>query len=386
MKDKKPQAIAGAEGLSKKSHSRTQKQKQLSEEPNQTIVIGLDLSDRTAQYAVLGPVGEDWRVEKKIALTRESLQRHFRDYARTLIILEVGTHSRWVEQTLKDLGLEVFVAHAADIPGIAHSRNKHDQADARQLARLGRADCGLLRQVKHRSDASQQDLLLIRCRAALVKARSELIVCARGLLKSFGVRVRSSNSDYFAQEAVASLPEALLQRLRGLLETIQELTQQIRSYDQQIEKAAQAYPELEGLTSVPCVGTLTALSFVLTLEDPLRIERSRLAGCVCGLRPRRSQSGESDPQLGIAKTGDGYLRTLLVQCAHHLLGCFAKDCALRRWGLSLAERGGSAAKKRAIIAVARKLAVLLHRLWTTQTVFLAFPSGSPPDIAATTAQ
>lgn len=180
---------------------------------------------------------------------------------------------------------------------------------------------------------------------------------------------------------MGSLPKTLVERLRGLLEAVQELTHQIQSYDHQLEKTARGYRDVARLTSIPCVGTLTALSFVLTLEDPGRIARSRLAGCVCGLRPRRSQSGESDPQRGIAKTGDGYLRTLLVQCAHHLLGHFGKDCAPRRWGLSLAERGGSRAKKRAIIAVARKLAVLLHRIWTTQQTFVPFPSGLPADQA-----
>lgn len=339
-------------------------------------VVGLDLSDRTAHYAVLGPAGEDWCAEKKIPLNRDSVCRHRRAYAGSLLVMEVGAHSRWVQTVIEELGRKVFVAHAASIPGITGSVNKHDRADARQLARLGRADCGLLRQSHHRSDSTQSDLLLIRSRAALVKSRSSLIVCARGLLKSFGERV-SGGSKCFADTALESIPVHLRSPLEGLLEVIDSLTEQILAYDKQIEQAAKRYPAVQQMTTIPCVETLTALSFVLTVEDPQRLTRSRLAGCFCALRPKRSQSGERDPQLGIAKTGDGYLRTLLVQCAHHLLGWSGQDCALRRWGLALEARAGSGAKKRAIIAVARKLAVLLHRLWTNGQTFVAFPNDQP---------
>jgi len=346
------------------------------DDTGQRYVIGLDLSDRNAHYAVLGPNGEDWRSEKKVQLNRDSLRRHLGRYAGSLLVMEVGAHSRWIQQVIEELGLRVFVAHAASIPGIAKSVNKHDRADARQLARLGRADCGLLRRTHHRTDATQSDLLLIRARAALVKSRSSLIVCARGLLKSFGERV-AGGSQCFVDGALESIPAHLRSPLAGLLKAITAITKQILAYDEQIDQVARRYPPVERLTTIPCVGTLTALSFVLTLEDPQRLNRSRLAGCFCGLRPKRSQSGERDPQLGIAKTGDGYLRTLLVQCAHHLLGFRGQDCALRRWGLGVEARGGSGAKKRAIIAVARKLAVLLHRLWTTGENFVAFPGGLP---------
>lgn len=217
-------------------------------------------------------------------------------------------------------------------------------------------------------------------RADLVKPRSSLIVSARGLPKSFGERVASSPK-YFADKALETIPAPLRSPLAGLLKAITAITKQILAYDKQIEQAAARYPVVERMTTAPCVGTLTALSFVLTLDHPRRLNRSRLAGCFCGLRPKRSQSGERDPQPGIAKTGDGYLRTLLVECAHHLLGWRGQDCALRRWGLSVEQRGGGGAKKRAIIAVARKLAALLHRLWTTGQNFNAFPGGPPTEVA-----
>lgn len=117
------------------------------------------------------------------------------------------------------------------------------------------------------------------------------------------------------------------------------------------------------LKQVKGVGTLIALTYILTLEDPRRFRKSRDAGCYVGLQPGRRNSGQSEPQLHITREGDSYLRMVLVQGAQHILGPFREDSDLRRWGMKLAERGGKSGKKRAIIAVARKLAVLLHHLW-----------------------
>jgi transposase len=160
--------------------------------------------------------------------------------------------------------------------------------------------------------------------------------------------------------------------MSGLLEQVDRLTQKICDYDRCIAEMAAQHPEVEQLASVPGVGTLTAAAFVLTLGRKERFVHSRDVGSFLGLRPRRRQSGEQDPQLGISKNGDKYLRKLMVQCAHHILGHWGKDSALRQWGLS--KSAGSANKKRAIIAVARKLAVLLHRMWTTGESFKPFPN------------
>jgi transposase len=123
------------------------------------------------------------------------------------------------------------------------------------------------------------------------------------------------------------------------------------------------------LTQVSGVGTLTAMAFVLTIEEPHRFRRSRDVGCYLGLRPKQQDSGERSPQLRITKAGDSYLRKILVSSAHYIIGPFGPDTDLRRWGLKLCERGGKNAKKRAVVAVARKLAVLLHRLWVTGEVY-----------------
>src|ERR1035437_9476712 len=134
-------------------------------------------------------------------------------------------------------------------------------------------------------------------------------------------------------------------------------------------KAQTRYPQTALLTQVSGVWTLTAMAFVLTIEDPQRFARSRDVGCYLGLRPKQQDSGERSPQLRITKAGDSYLRKMLVSCAHYIIGPFGPDTDLRRWGLKLCERGGKNAKKRAVVAVARKLAVLLHRLWVTGEVY-----------------
>ena len=120
------------------------------------------------------------------------------------------------------------------------------------------------------------------------------------------------------------------------------------------------------------MGPLTAVTFVLTLGDKERFQRSRDVGCYLGLQPKRRQSGDNDPELGITKSGNSYMRMILIQCAQHILRKMSHDSALKRWGLKLAGRHGRNAKKRAIVAVARKLAILLHRLWTTQERFDPF--------------
>jgi transposase len=158
--------------------------------------------------------------------------------------------------------------------------------------------------------------------------------------------------------------------LEPLLGEVESLNERIKEYDRRIaQMARKEYPEVVLLQQVKGVGELIALAYVLTIEDPHRFRKSRDVGCFLGLRPGRRNSGQSEPQMHISKEGDRYLRTLLVQGAHYILGPFGEDSDLRRWGLKLAERGGKNAKKRAVVAVARKLAILLHRLWVSGEVY-----------------
>jgi transposase len=192
----------------------------------------------------------------------------------------------------------------------------------------------------------------------------------RGAVKSFGARLPKCPSRSFHKRATAPIPEALRPALGPILEQIGSLTQRICEYDRLLETISKEhYPETELLRQVEGIGPLTALCFVLTLEDPYRFERSRSVGAYLGLVPARDQSGDRDPQKRISKEGDEMLRRLLVGSAHYILGPFSSDSDLRRHGEKIASRGAKNAKKRAVVAVVRKLAVLLHSLWISGELY-----------------
>jgi transposase len=335
----------------------------------QKLTIGLDLGDRSSWYCVLDEQGEVV-LEQRLGTTPKAMKEVFDKIPRSRVALETGMHSPWVSRALVELGHEVIVAHARNVRLIGESRKKDDRLDARTLARLARIDPQLLCPVKHRSAKAQADLTVIRARAGLVRSRTALINTARGLTKSYGERLRGCNPRNLNPEKAQGLSPELQAALEPLLAAIESLSERIHEYNQQIERIAKAcYPQVARLEQVKGVGTLIALTYLLTLEDPHRFRKSRDVGCYVGLQPGRRNSGQSEPQMHISKEGDPYLRTLLVQGAHHILGPFGADSDLRRWGLRLAERGGKSGKKRAIIAVARKLAVLLHHLWVSGDVY-----------------
>jgi len=332
---------------------------------NGQLTIGLDLGDRFSSYCILDEVGKILR-EQKVPTTPEEMQQTFGRMVRSRIAMETGTHSPWVSRLLTGLGHEVIVAHAQRARLIVKSRRKDDRLDARTLARLARIDPELLSPVQHRSAEAQIHLTEIRARAGLVSARTALVNAARGLVKSYGERLRKCGTQQFRQEITSGLSTGLREALEPLVREVESLNERIKEYDRRIERMAkETYPEVELLKQVKGVGDLIALAYVLTIEDPHRFRKSRDAGCFVGLQPGRRDSGESAPQMHISKEGDEYLRKLLVQGAHYILGPFGEDSDLRRWGKKLAERGGKNAKKRAVVAVARKLAVLLHRLWVS---------------------
>ncbi len=333
------------------------------------ITIGMDLGDRISCYCVLNAAGEIVR-EGKVATTRQAMAQTFGPMKRCRIAMEVGGHSPWVSRWVRQLGHSPIVANARQVKLISQSSRKDDKLDARTLARLARVDPELLRPIRHRGEQAQMDLMSIRVRAALVNERTALINSARGLAKSVGERMAACASNQVSVERMRDLPEPLRETLRPLLEQIESLSAQIEKCDARIEQIArERYPETTLLRQVSGVGLLIALTFVLTLEDRGRFQKSRDVGCYVGLRPRRSESGKRQPELRITKEGDPYLRKLLVQGAHHVLGWRGPDTDLRRWGQKLAARGGKNAKKRAIVAVARKLGILLHRLWVTGEVY-----------------
>src|SRR6202161_4282825 len=346
------------------------------------LTIGLDLGDRSSWYCVLDEAGEVIS-EQKLGTTPKAMKEVFAAIRRCRIALETGMHSPWVSRLLSELGHEVIVAHARNVRLIGESRKKDDRLDARPLARLARIDPQLLSPVKHRSAKAQRDLPVARARAGLVRSRTALINTARGLTKSYGERLRGCNPRNMNPEKAEQLSPELQAALEPLLAAIESLSERIHEYNQQIEKIArESYPQVARLEQVKGVGTLIALTYLLTLEDPHRFRKSRDVGCYVGLQPGRRNSGKSEPQLHISKEGDPYLRTLLVQGAHHILGPFGADSDLRRWGLKLAERGGKNGKKRAVIATARKLAVLLHRLWVSGEAYEPLRNSRPVRLPA----
>jgi transposase len=334
--------------------------------------VGLDLGDRLIHYCVLNPQGEVIE-EGRMQSSESALCKHFADEVVMRIAMEAGTHSPWVSRLLKRLGHQVLVANPRKIRAISGSESKNDRNDAEQLARFAAFDAKLLSPIEHRSEQRQQDLNLIHARATLVRARTMIINVVRGLVKSAGGRLPSCSTESFAERTRAAIPAALIEVSMPLLKQIGLLSAQIDLMDKQIEKLDRKYPEISLLKSTPGVGPLVAACYVLTLDSPDVLGDNRQAGAFLGLRPGQSQSGGSDPQRRITKTGNIYLRSLLVQSAHHILGHFGRDSALRRWGLKLAASGGKRGKKRAIVAVARKLAVILHSMWRSRKPFQAFP-------------
>ena len=329
------------------------------------VTMGWDVGDKFTEVCALGADAAILEQEH-VRTTKHSLEKQLARHPGALVVLEVGVHSRWISDLVRGRGHEVIVANARQVQLIYKRKSKTDRSDALLLARLGRFDPTLLAPIRHRSKSAQLDLACLRGRDMLVSARTDLINHVRGILKPFGVRVPDCGSGAFVRHAEEVVPQELVPALSPVLECLRVLEGELGHYEKQVQQlAAVSYPETARLSQVGGVGPITSLAYVLTLEEPSRFKASRTVGGFLGLTPARDQSGESDPQKRITKAGDPFLRKLLVQCAHYILGPFGQDSDLRRWGLRLAERGGKAAKKKAIVAVARKLAVLLHRLWVS---------------------
>lgn len=327
--------------------------------------VGLDLSDRTGRFYAVDAEGLKI-AEGSVVLLGPELQRWASSMGKTVIAIEAGTHSPWVSRLLSACGHEVIVANPVKVALITQNVRKTDPVDAEYLARLARFDRALLFPIKHRGEQAQIDLQMIRTRDMAVQVRTKLIGHVRGAVKSFGERLPSCSTEAFVNTNRKLIPEALRTAFTPILEQIDQLTRTIADYDREVQKiASERYPEVERLTQIKGVGTLTGLTYVLVLEDARRFETSRSVGAFLGLTTRKDQSGKSDPECGITKAGDRLLRRLMIQSAQYILGRFGEDCDLRRHGEKLAARGGKRAKKRAVTAVARKLSVLLHRLWVS---------------------
>jgi len=336
------------------------------------ITAGLDLGDKYSYLCLVDQESGEIVEEGRLRTNPETFKRRFASERPPMrIAIEAGTHSPWVSRVLEECGHEVLVANARKTRLIYANKRKTDEIDAENLARLARVDPKLLYPLKHRGEDAQAHMAIVRSREALVGSRTQLVNHVRGAVKSFGARLPKCPARSFHKRAEEHIPEALWPALGPILEQIGSLTERIRQYDRKLGTISkECYPETELLRQVEGIGPLTALAFVLTLEDPHRFEKSRSVGAYLGLVPARDQSGDRDPrEKRISKEGDEMLRKLLVSGAHYILGPFGSDSDLRRHGEKIASRGGKNAKKRAVVATARKLAVLLHSLWISGEVY-----------------
>lgn len=336
------------------------------------LTIGLDLGEETSYYVMLNGEGEVVE-EGRIRTGEAELGKHFRGRGRARVALEAGSQSGWMARLLESWGHEVIVANPRQLRLIYENRRKDDRVDAQYLARVARLDPQLLSPVRLRGEQTQRDRVLLRSRENLVESRTKLINGVRSMLKQFGIRVNRCSSESFARRVGEQMSGEWEEMLGGVVEVIEVLTEKIRAYDGRIQQwGEQRYPQSQRLSQVHGVGPLTALAYVLTVEQPDRFANNRTVGAFLGLCPGRDQSGERDPQLRISKQGDRMLRRLMISSAHYILGPFGQDCELRRYGERIAEGGSKNAKKRAVVAVARKLSVLLLALWRSGETYDPF--------------
>lgn len=338
-----------------------------------TYVIGMDLSDKKADYyAARSSDGELWQ-KGRLALTPEAVAQFFGDLPRSWVVIEIGTHSRWVKKAIESLGHKVTVGNARHLRFIFCGRNKTDQLDAKALCDVALLRPALLHPVELREEAMQRDLAVVRCRDAAVRARTLLVNNVRGTVKTLGERVGSCSTALVARRTREAVSTGVLEIVESMLEAIEALSASIEAQDASIELLGkERYPETAVLQQVFGVGPITALAFTLTLFDVGRFRRNRDVGPYLGLTPSLQQSGLWQQANGISKEGNGYLRRLLTQCAQTILRKGSPDSDLRRHGLAIWNRGGKedkGAKRRAVTAVARKLAVLLCAMWKTGEVY-----------------
>lgn len=337
-----------------------------------TITIGMDLGDKKHIAVVFDAEGKELDVAK-VTNTKTALRKYFEPYKGAMVAIEAGAHSPWISRLLEETGCRVCVGNPRKLRFIWGSKDKSDERDARMLGMVCRVEPRLLSPLRHRSSQAYADLALVKSRDMLVQSRTKLINHARGLVKTVGERLPKCSSEGFVRRCKPHVPSELWPALESIFHIIEQLSEQLRALDAKVDDLCKdKYQETEHLRQVPGIGPVTALSYVLTIGEPRNFSKSRQVGPFLGLTPRRDQSGEIDKQLHITKAGNIYLRKLLVSSAQYILGPFGPDSNLRRHGLSIASRGGKNAKKRAVVAVARKLSVLLHRLWQSGQVYEPF--------------
>ena len=332
-------------------------------------VIGMDLGDKNHKAVGLAEDGEI--VDRsEVLCTPEGVRAHLKSHPGALLVIETGTHCRWISRPGIGLGHEVLVGNARKLRMIWGSSRKNDWHDAEMLARVARTDRKLLAPVRLRSDEDQGLMRLVKSRDLLVRNRTAIVNEIRGFCKAEGVRLPKCSAESFARMEY-EVPACVRAITKPLFAVLRELAKKIALYEKLITGTTQKLyrEELELLEPIGGVGPVTAAAFLAAVEDPATFGSARDAGPYFGLAPKQDQSGQTDKQMRISKEGNAVVRRLLVIAANYIMGPFGKDSDLRRHSMRIAERGGKNARKRAKVAVARKLAVVMLAILKNRSVY-----------------
>lgn len=346
--------------------------------------LGFDLGDRRSHYCLLDRKGREID-QAVVETTPPSLKAFFKRMKGVRLVLEMGTHACWIADLAEEVGLEVLIANPRSFELLTKSYRKTDARDCQLLADAGRMSPQLLSPIVRRPKECRVDLSALRSRKCLVECRTKLVNHVRGVLKFHALRAPSCSPESFHRKVLAVIPKELEMALLPAVQSVEFMNQQIKSLEVQTEKMAkERYPITSTFEDVAGVGTIVSSTFAMTIGDPDRFPDARTVGAYIGMVPRQQSSGDSTPELSITKAGDGEVRRTLTIASNYIMGPFGPDCDLRRFGLRMIDNGrrkGKNAKKRAIIAVARKLAVLLLHLWKTGAKYdpfhLARKNGEP---------
>jgi transposase len=339
--------------------------------------VGLDVSQEVTHICVVNGDGKIiW--QGTCGSTPESIASAIRARARKVVRigLESGMLSTWHWHALNDMGLPVVCLDARHAKAaLSMQMNKTDKNDAHGLAQIIRT--GWYREVSVKSLDSHTVRAMLGARYQLVCMRTDLRNQIRGILKTFGVVLgKSRNLSFDRQVGELSCGDGILKEaVRALLAVLQNVGEQILKLDRMVRRYTRQNKVCRRLRTVPGIGMLTATAFVAAIDDPERFRKSKSVGAFLGLTPRRYQSGETDLNGRISKCGDAMTRTYLFEAATSLMTKVRKWSALKAWGMRIAKRAGM---KKARVAVARKLAVIMHRIWLTGETFQWSVSESEP--------
>ena len=331
------------------------------------IRVAIDLSDRQSRWEARDLSTGEVRTGV-VQMTPAGLERCFAAAEHCTVVMEAGTHSHWLCAQLRKMGHRAEVLPADGLrEGSGKKRRRNDAKDAASLLEHAvDIERPRVKKLWQRPDEYQRDLALMRMRNAMVEARAGLVSTVRGTVKQFGERVSKCDVEYFAGRARGELSAGMLALVEPVLGQIEELNKVVAQYDEQVRAYLARRPEAARLLAVPGVGDVTVGAFLAYVGEASRFAHSRDVAAYIGLVPDQDQSGEHDPQLRITKSGDRMVRRNFLECARGIMGPFGKDSALRRWALALAGDGRNKIRNnKAAVALARKLAVLLHRLWVS---------------------